>query len=132
MCVSSVGKQMTAACVGMPVLRGMLDPDAPVREWIPELPSWAAPITVRHLIHHTSGIPDKPIWDIGFGGTVPDWTNEAVIALLTTMPGLQAEPGTTFSCCQGRGPGSRTTLARAGRHGREPHSDVQPWCAACG
>lgn len=96
-CVSSVGKQMTAACVGTLVLRGVLDPDAPVREWIPELPGWAAPITIRHLIHHTSGVPDKPIWDIGFSGAVPDWTNEAVIALLATMPGPQAEPATTFS-----------------------------------
>ncbi|HEX6684143.1 MAG TPA: serine hydrolase domain-containing protein [Candidatus Limnocylindrales bacterium] len=94
-CVSSVGKQMAAACVGMLVLRGVLDPDAPVREWIPDLPNWAAPITVRHLIHHTSGIPDKPIWDIGFGGTVPDWTNEAVIALPWTGPSMHP-PSVTF------------------------------------
>jgi CubicO group peptidase (beta-lactamase class C family) len=96
-CVSSVGKPMAASCIGMLVLQGLLDPDAPAREWIPELPAWTASITVRHLIHHISGVPDKPIWDIGFAGTVPDWTNEAVIALLATMPGPQAEPGATFS-----------------------------------
>lgn len=96
-CTSSVGKQMMAACVGMLVLEGVLDGEDPIRWFLPELPAWADPVKLRHLIHHTSGLPDKAVWDIGFSGSVSDWTNETVLGLLATMPGLQADPGTTFS-----------------------------------
>jgi CubicO group peptidase (beta-lactamase class C family) len=96
-CVSSVGKRIVAACVGVLVLEGVLDGDVPVRQFLPELPGWADSIRLHHLIHHTSGLPDKPVFDIGFSGAVSDWTNETVLGLLSTMSGLEAEPGTTFS-----------------------------------
>jgi CubicO group peptidase (beta-lactamase class C family) len=96
-CVSSVSKPLVAACAGMLALDGLLDPDLPIRQLIPELPDWAGPVRVRHLVHHTSGLPDKAIFDIGLSGKVKDWTNETVVGLLARMPGLQTTPGTTFS-----------------------------------
>jgi CubicO group peptidase (beta-lactamase class C family) len=96
-CVSSAGKWIVAACVALLVRQGDLDPDVPVRTLLPELPPWAAPIRLHHLIHHTSGLPDQAVMDAGFAGQTDEWTNETVLALLSTMPAPQSEPGVAFS-----------------------------------
>ena len=81
----------------MLVLDGVLDPDAPIRHWIPELPAWAEPIRIRHLVDHTSGLPDEAVWTLGRSGAVRVWTNESVLSLVAGMPGPQADAGTVFS-----------------------------------
>ncbi|GIF02102.1 lipoprotein [Paractinoplanes rishiriensis] len=98
-CIASAGKWIVAACVAVLVRQGDLDPSLPVRTLLPELPDWAAPIRLHHLIHHTSGLPDRAVMDRGFAGEVSEWTNETVLGLLSTMPEPQAEPGTEFSYC---------------------------------
>ncbi len=52
----SVAKQFTATAVVLLALDGKLDLDDPVRKYIPELPAYDRPITIRHLLTHTSGI----------------------------------------------------------------------------
>ena len=56
--IASTSKQFTAACIAILSLRGKLDLDAGVREYIPELSEIYQPVTVRHMVHHTSGIRD--------------------------------------------------------------------------
>lgn len=54
----SVGKQFTAAGVMVLVEDGRIDLDESIRVHLPEAPeSWQA-ITLRHLLTHSSGIPD--------------------------------------------------------------------------
>ncbi len=57
--IASISKQFTALAVILLARRGELSLDDPVRDYIPELPEYAAPVTLRHLIHHTSGIRDS-------------------------------------------------------------------------
>src|ERR671916_511832 len=38
--------------------QGKLSLDDPVRKYIPELPEYGAPITVRQMLNHTSGLRD--------------------------------------------------------------------------
>jgi CubicO group peptidase (beta-lactamase class C family) len=52
----SVAKQFTATAVVLLALDGKLNLDDPVRKYIPELPEYGRPITIRHLLTHTSGI----------------------------------------------------------------------------
>lgn len=52
----SVAKQFTAAAVVLLALEGKLNLDDPVRKYIPELPEYDRPITIRHLLTHTSGL----------------------------------------------------------------------------
>lgn len=52
----SVAKQFTAAAVVLLALDGKLNLDDPVRKYIPELPDYGRPITIRHLLTHTSGL----------------------------------------------------------------------------
>jgi CubicO group peptidase (beta-lactamase class C family) len=52
----SVAKQFTATAIVLLALEGRLSLDDDVRKWIPELPVYDAPITIRHLLNHTSGL----------------------------------------------------------------------------
>ncbi len=54
----SVGKQFTAAAVMLLVEEGKLALSDPVTRFFPDAPAGWAGITVRHLLTHTSGIPD--------------------------------------------------------------------------
>jgi CubicO group peptidase (beta-lactamase class C family) len=52
----SVAKQFTATAVVLLALDGKLSLDDPVRKLIPELPDYGQPLTIRHLLTHTSGL----------------------------------------------------------------------------
>lgn len=52
----SVAKQFTATAVVLLARDGKLDLEDPVRKYIPELPDYGRPITIRHLLTHTSGL----------------------------------------------------------------------------
>src|SRR5919205_1845220 len=54
----SVAKQFTAAALVLLQQDGKLSIDDPVKKYIPELPDYGAPLTIRHLLNHTSGIRD--------------------------------------------------------------------------
>src|SRR5829696_1032099 len=59
---ASIAKQTTALAVLLLVRDGKLSLDDDVRRWLPELPRYSetrgTPITVRHLLGHTSGLRD--------------------------------------------------------------------------
>lgn len=56
--VASVSKQFTAAAILRLSEEGRVGIDDPIRRFIPELDSRFEPITLRHLLNHTSGIAD--------------------------------------------------------------------------
>jgi len=56
--VGSVSKQFTAAAIVLLSLEGTLSLDDDIREYLPEMPAHDPPVTIRHVIHHMSGIPD--------------------------------------------------------------------------
>jgi CubicO group peptidase (beta-lactamase class C family) len=54
----SISKQFVAACAQLLVEAGNLDISQPVQSYLIDFPEYKNPITIRHLIHHTSGIKD--------------------------------------------------------------------------
>lgn len=52
----SVAKQFTAAATVLLALDGRLSLDDPVQQYVPELPTYDRPLTIRHLLTHTSGL----------------------------------------------------------------------------
>lgn len=54
--IGSMAKQFTAAALLILEAEGKIDFDKPVKYYLPEFPEYKWPITIRHLIHHTSGI----------------------------------------------------------------------------
>ncbi len=54
----SVAKQFTAAALVLLQQDGKLNIDDPVRKYIPELPDYGKPLTIRHMLNHTAGLRD--------------------------------------------------------------------------
>ena len=94
----SVSKQFTAAAIVLLALDGKLSLDDPVREHLPELPDFGAPITIRHLLTHTSGLRTfRPL--VALRGR-PDGfavhTNAEVLALMARQRDLNFPPGEEY------------------------------------
>ena len=62
----SEARVFTALAVAMLARDGAISLDDPVRRHVRELPAYAAAVTVRHLLHHTSGLADYGVLDPGF------------------------------------------------------------------
>src|SRR4051812_1219740 len=56
--LASVTKQFTAMCVMLLCQDGALSYDDRLATFFPDFPAYGASITVRQLLHHTSGLPD--------------------------------------------------------------------------
>ena len=56
--MGSVAKQFTAASVVLAAEQGFLSLDENIRKYIPELPDYGQPVTLRQILHHTSGFRD--------------------------------------------------------------------------
>jgi CubicO group peptidase (beta-lactamase class C family) len=56
----STGKQFLATAILLLAEEGKLSLDNSITKYFPEAPAWWKPITIRHLLTHTSGLPD--IW----------------------------------------------------------------------
>ena len=54
--IQSISKQFTAMSILLLAKHGKISLDDEVQKYLPELPRYQSPITIRHLIHHTSGI----------------------------------------------------------------------------
>jgi len=96
----SVGKQFTAVAVMLQVEDGRLALDDSVTRYFPDAPASWRPITIRHLLTHTSGIPDyteslaeRSSQGIDFRR---DYTEEELSKAAFSLP-LEFEPGTRWS-----------------------------------
>ena len=56
--IGSVSKQFTALAVLLLAQEGKLSLDDEIQKYVPEVPRYLQPVTLRHLLHHTSGIRD--------------------------------------------------------------------------
>jgi CubicO group peptidase (beta-lactamase class C family) len=56
--IASMSKQFTAAAVALLIQDGKLSWEDDIRKYVPEVPSYGTPITLRHLATHTSGLRD--------------------------------------------------------------------------
>lgn len=91
---ASVGKQFTAMAIAILDQQGALSLDDPLSKHFPEFPSWADDITIRHLVHHTSGIRDylTLAWLAGYGDEAY-YTDEFALDLLARQRHLNFAPG---------------------------------------
>jgi CubicO group peptidase (beta-lactamase class C family) len=88
---ASLSKQITAGCAALLVREGALDMDDPLARWLPGLPAWAGTVRLRHLLHHTAGLPDAQV-DAIIGGCA-DRTTGAVLSALAQTYVLAGPPG---------------------------------------
>ncbi|MEJ7622951.1 MAG: serine hydrolase domain-containing protein [Pyrinomonadaceae bacterium] len=95
----SVAKQFTAAAVVLLSLEGKLGLDEQVRKYIPELPDYGVPMTVRHLLNHTAGLRDwgtvMALTGVGRGSRVV--TQDLAFDIVTRQKALDFTPGAEYS-----------------------------------
>ena len=89
----SLGKQFTSALVVMLAEEGRLGLDDSITRWFPEAPEPWKGITVRHLLTHTSGIPDYADSTLDYRR---DYTEDDLLRLAEGLP-LAFPPGTRWS-----------------------------------
>jgi CubicO group peptidase (beta-lactamase class C family) len=92
--IGSVSKALTAAALGLLVEDGRIDLDAAVQRYVPDFPEKSAPITLRHLAGHRSGLRHYR-GDEAYSARHFDSVAEA-LEVFAHDP-LVAEPGTAFS-----------------------------------
>lgn len=90
--LASLTKQFTAMAIMMLAERRQLSYRDPLSKYFSEFPSYAAKITIRNLLNHTSGIPDY----VGLGLERPGLTNKDVLSTLIRQPALAFTPGEKF------------------------------------
>ena len=96
--IGSDSKQFTAASVALLSLRGKLSLDDDIRKYFPEMPDYGTPITIRHLIHHTSGIRDVYALMSMRGDRLEDvFPDSAALSLIFRQKGLGFTPNTAYS-----------------------------------
>ena len=97
--IGSCSKQFTATCIVMLVRDGKISLDDNVRKYLPELPDYGTPITVRHLLHHTSGLRDyNELLDLaGFRGDSDCPTVEEALKVICLQKKLNYAPGAEYS-----------------------------------
>ncbi len=92
--IASASKQFTALCVALLAEQGRLSLDDDVRQYVPELPVYEAPITIRHLMHHTSGLRDYLVLMELIGARDEDfYTADDALELLARQSRLNFAPG---------------------------------------
>jgi CubicO group peptidase (beta-lactamase class C family) len=93
----SVAKQFTAAAVVQLAAQGKLSLDDDVRKYLPELPEYGAKITIRQLLHHTSGIRDAGSAIVAWGHSGEDLVSEREgWQFLSRQKSLNFAPGTEW------------------------------------
>lgn len=92
--MASVSKQFAALSILLLERDGKLQLDDRARTYLPELPDYAAGITIRQLLHHTSGLRDYLSLS-GLAGNPPDQviTERNVLNALARQTRLNFEPG---------------------------------------
>jgi D-alanyl-D-alanine carboxypeptidase len=90
--IGSVGKQITAAAILRLEQDGRITADRPIGSYVKGLPASWADIPVRHLLSHTSGLPD-------YLSVLTDWDRPqpraAVLSAVGSLP-LNFAPGEAF------------------------------------
>jgi CubicO group peptidase (beta-lactamase class C family) len=95
---ASLAKQFTAYAIVLLARQGKLSLDDDIRTYLPHVPDVGKKITIRHLIHHTSGLRDQWALLTMAGRRMDDViTKEHIFNLIRRQKELNFEPGSEFA-----------------------------------
>ena len=100
--VGSIAKSLLATGVLRLATTGAIDLYAPVNRYLPDLPinnAWQneTPVTVRHLLDHTSGLDDTRLWQMFSERPEPDTPLAAAFPEPEALLPIRVRPGSRFS-----------------------------------
>jgi len=95
--IGSTGKQFTATVIAILANQGLLDLDDSIRKYVPEMRPYADQITIRHLLHHTSGLRDYlTLMDLRGMSDVNIYAENLLLDLIIRQKGLNFKPGSEY------------------------------------
>ena len=95
--IASVSKQFTAMCIALLARQGKLALDDEIQMYVSEMPRYERPITLRHLIHHTSGIRDYiTLMHLAGMRLENKYCDDEIIGLIARQKELNFKPGDEF------------------------------------
>jgi len=95
--VGSDSKQFTAAAIALLAMDGKISLDDDIRKYFPEMRDYGTPITVRNLVHHTSGIRDiYGLMSLGGLRMEDVFTDSQAVALIARQKELNFKPGDDY------------------------------------
>jgi CubicO group peptidase (beta-lactamase class C family) len=99
--LASAAKQFTAFSILLLEQKGRIDLDDDVHKYLPELPAYSQPVTIRHLLNNTSGIWEYySTMTYYCGYDLQDhFTLKEIMELLQHQEALLFEPGSQWSYC---------------------------------
>src|SRR5215467_1036454 len=95
----SVAKQFTAMALLLLAKQGKISLDDPMRKYLPELPDYGAPLTIRHVMSHLSGLRE---WRLiaSFSGIAEGshvLSNQDLLRIASKQRTLNFPPGSAYS-----------------------------------
>lgn len=98
--IASVSKQFTAFGICLLHLKGRLSIDDDIRKYLPELPEFKYKVTIRHMLHHTSGLRSLHTLLALAGWRGDDSrTNEDLMRFMKRQKNLNFVPGSEYMYC---------------------------------
>ena len=94
----SVAKQFVAGAIVLAARDGLFTLDDDITRWIPEAKGFGKKITIRQLLSHTSGIPDRYTLHevMGRPAGETDHDNAEVMAVVARLKELNFDPGEDY------------------------------------
>ena len=95
----SVAKQFTATALLLLAQQGKISLDDPLRKYLPEIPDYGTPLTIRHVMSHLSGLRE---WRLvaSFAGIAEGshvLNNQDLLRIASQQHALNFAPGTAYS-----------------------------------
>ncbi|MCI0637827.1 MAG: beta-lactamase family protein [Gemmataceae bacterium] len=98
--LASVSKQFAVFLIMLLAQQGKLSLDDDVRKYVPELPQFDKTITIRHLIHHTSGLrEDLTMFNLAGWRGDDSITREDFMRLVKNQKNVNFQPGDQYLYC---------------------------------
>jgi CubicO group peptidase (beta-lactamase class C family) len=92
--VATAAELVTGMAAAMLEERGQFSPGDDIRKYVPEVPDFGVPVTIGHLVHHTSGIRDWQAVSRLAGWDQEDITIGRVLKAVKAQKQLRFAPGT--------------------------------------
>jgi CubicO group peptidase (beta-lactamase class C family) len=92
--IGSTSKQFVSASILLAAEQGHLSVDDDIRIYVPEIPDYGNSVTIRHLLHHTSGLRDYlTLWSLA-GEEIADIHGaDEALEMIARQNALNFEPG---------------------------------------
>lgn len=95
--IGSVSKQITAMAMVLLAQQHKLSLDDDVRKYLPEIPDYGSTITIRHMLHHTSGLRNyDDLFDLEGIPEADLTTDRDAMDLIVRQKGVNFKPGEEF------------------------------------